>query len=287
MRDSGAYTKFDFIIMGVSALVYYYLFNKSVGMAIFAIFIICFKYITYIFSRKQIFNFFKVLFFFWIVILIFFEEMIMPRFSILFLLTPPLLLFITMPYIKKPEIKETKTLIEKIKQDLNIDYVVSKTVEFPKYLNWIGGFVSPLFPFISILNKNWIKKEQNNLYDIEAKIHEHVHIHLLLNKGYLFFGVIYILLISLISGIIISTFSKIIGQVSLIISLALLMVFFEKKTFELTKKYGKTLGVVTRTFTKKKAIDYFIYYILFFILIRVVVILITFLIDLIKSFVII
>lgn len=78
------------------------------------------------------------------------------------------------------------TFEQQVKRDLNLDYILGKRVRFPKGLNWIGGFIMPLFPFFFIANRNkrWRRRAR------EAVVHELMHIRMLIDGW-----IIYLLLI--------------------------------------------------------------------------------------------
>lgn len=248
----------DFISSLIIIFIFFIVLRELI-LTIFLLSVYTLKYLPKLMSRKKLTDLFKVAFLFWIVILFFFDGMFTsPGHSIMFMIALPLMWFIISAYMPKEEhTKIAETLTEKIKQDLDISYVSSKQVAFPKPLSWIGGFVTPLYPFFSVVNKNW-KKKMNP----EVIIHEHMHLNLLLNGGYLLYAIIGILMISLIAGIFTLIFSEIIGRLVLSSLVALMLVLFERKTFKLTYEYGKQLNIETRQWNGKIALNYFTIYFL-------------------------
>lgn len=157
---------------------------------------------------------------------------------------------VILPYKHGEEDLETK-----VKQDLGLESVSNHKVSFWKPLSFIGGFMMPAFPFMTVVNKNW-KQELNE----EAKIHELVHIHLMLNKGYIYFGTLLIIAISFVSYTLFHNISDILVSAMTVILLSILFTFYEKKTFDYTHEYAKSIGVFTREFTWDKARKYMMLY---------------------------
>lgn len=147
-----------------------------------------------------------------------------------------------------------KTLHNKIKQDLNIGFVKSYTRKFPKFLSFVGGFMSPMMPIFTFVNKKWKKKKTK-----EAIIHENVHIWLLLHKLRLIYLLIFIFFISAVAASIMD-FSIFLGLCFQIFCLACALVYFEKETFDHANIIGRKYNIRTRRFNRRLAISYFIVY---------------------------
>lgn len=251
------YWKIHLLVSVLNFIVCYKIFD--VGMASFTTFFLISPLVLLVVPQKKVVSIFKIGFFIWFIIILFVPWVINEKYIFPFVMGPPMFWMYLSLYFTKPESKEKyDDLTDKIRHDLGITYTTSKSVEFPKGLRWIGGLVSPLFPFVSVLNKSWKKK-----LNAEAKIHENVHIHLLLNKGYMFFGLVILLIISFFADYIEKNINLIVGRVLLFAFISCLLVFFEKKTFDVTHEYGRKLGILTRQFTKKKAIEYFFFYFIF------------------------
>lgn len=146
------------------------------------------------------------------------------------------------------------TLHNKIKQELNINFVKSYKKKFPKSLSFIGGFMSPIMPIFTFVNKRWRHKKTK-----EAIIHENIHIWLLLHKNWLIYLLFYILATSAICSYIFNL-SITLGILLQIFFMASFLVYFEKVTFDYTHELGKKYKIKTRKFTKRLTRNYFIIY---------------------------
>ena len=171
-----------------------------------------------------------------------------------------LLTFLLRKSIKKKNIKKSVNLEKRVKNDLNI-YSRTYRKSFPKFANWIGGFVLPIIPFFSFINKNWKKK-----LDKEAVIHENVHLYYLQNGGIIFFFLVMVLIITMagigtkfifpgINTELILLKDYVMYPFVYIFSL-IGMVFFEYITFKKTNKIGNKLKIKTRKWEWKICFKY-------------------------------
>ena len=153
------------------------------------------------------------------------------------------------------------TLEDKVKVDLGIQHVKTVHKRFIRPLRWVGGMISPLFPFFSVTNTAWKKKGQK-----EAKIHELMHIHLLIKEYWILNLVAMIILFSFIFYYTINPFlgtnNTTSVHISTLIATALTMTIFEWVTFIKTRSYASTLGITTRKFNKKLFVKYMVIYLL-------------------------
>lgn len=143
-------------------------------------------------------------------------------------------------------------LEERIKDDLKIT-VIKKEANFPKWLNWIGGFVMPILPFFFVLNKKW-KKKLND----EAIIHENVHLYYLQN-GAILWLLVFIVVFHMALSSITTIFSRY-PTVIILMPLVIAVTFFEYITFNRTNKYGEKLGIKTRKWNSKICVKYLLVY---------------------------
>ncbi len=155
--------------------------------------------------------------------------------------------------------KNGKTLEDKIKQELKITFVERKERTFHKRFNWIGGFIIPAFPIMTVVNKNW----KQNLTK-EALIHEFVHSYYLIKKA---FGIVLILgpavLLMCLQYLL---FGKVMEEwyyvyPPIIFFTAMVLVYFEKITFDKTNKIGRKFGIKTRKWQWSKGMIYLLLYI--------------------------
>lgn len=163
------------------------------------------------------------------------------------------IMLITLSFHIKPDIKtkdKPQTLEEQIKKDLNI-ISHEKKYDFGKKLNWIGGLITPMFPFMTIINTTWKKRLSK-----EAIIHENVHLWYLQNGIFLkYFGLLF-LFVMLLSLIKLNFLIPYLSILAVIFSL----VYFEKITFNKTNEIGKKLKIKTRVWNNYNMINYFIIY---------------------------
>lgn len=153
-------------------------------------------------------------------------------------------------YVKATH-RRKDTLEQRIKSDLKIH---SKTYRkrFVRPFGFIGGFVTPAFPFFSMLNRNW-KKQLNK----EALIHENVHLYYLQN------GFIFILLLGslvFITPVYLASNNAPLAEVALYIYMVCALVFFEFITFRKTHDYADKLNITTREWDFDICYKYFIVY---------------------------
>jgi hypothetical protein len=122
---------------------------------------------------------------------------------------------------------------DKVKADLSIPFVRTYDVRFHRCFDWVGGFVYPLFPLVTVTNKN--RQDISR----EAIIHENMHIHLLIYDGWMFF-----LLVGSVTAFFVASFipDSVFWFVKPFVSsfvVALILTFFEQRTFERTFAYAQ------------------------------------------------
>lgn len=144
------------------------------------------------------------------------------------------------------------TLEETIKKDLKIN---SKTYRkaFFKPFGFIGGFVTPIFPFFTMLNKSWKK-----CLDKEALIHENIHLYYLQNG--LIFAILFGSLIVSLPVYFVFNDSVLIMNLASYAYFVCTLVLFEFITFRKTNIYSEKLGIKTRKWDKGICIRYFVIY---------------------------
>ena len=91
--------------------------------------------------------------------------------------------------------KRNKKFEDRVKSDLGISHVKTIKKRFPRIFSWIGGFVMPLFPFFSVINKRWKKPSK------EAIIHENVHLHYLNRGGFFIYITVSLIFFSFVDTI--------------------------------------------------------------------------------------
>ena len=115
-------------------------------------------------------------------------------------------------------------------------------------MNWVGGFVIPLIPFFSVVNKNWKKRSE------EAIIHENVHLWYLQN------GALIIFILGLSIPLLLSTIFSLNPNTIIFVYSVCMMVLFEYVTFNKTSFYGKIFGINTSDWNKRLMTKYFFVY---------------------------
>lgn len=156
-------------------------------------------------------------------------------------------------HLLKPDYTTSDKLEDKIKAELALHNVKNYHKGFPKPLNWIGGFMTPLFPFFTVVNKNW----KRNMTQ-EAFIHEHMHIHLMVYEGwsvYLLLTLLFFPIFTFYVGL-----RGIMAQAFNFLIFAAVLTFHEKVTFERTQQLAKKFDIVTRPWTVKLARKYMTIY---------------------------
>jgi len=161
-------------------------------------------------------------------------------------------------HLKENKINKKDSLEIKIKKKLKIEFVKQYKKNFPKIFDRVGGFIIPIFPFFSVINKRWNKNIPK-----EAIIHENVHLHYLLHSPLL----IYLLWVLPLLVSIITKFSpfhllKDNFFIVMVPFYALAFTLFERATFNKTNEIGKSLRVRTRKWNKYLATKYFFIYLI-------------------------
>lgn len=263
-------SKIVLIIISVSLIfIYYFLFPKKsiinifgILFVLFIIYSIIFYGLTYVLKRLNNDIKIKVLKFLFVLSVVFILGILIFKsvFCIKAFFYNLILIWFIGSFIKKKKDISPVDLKEKVKNDLRIDYVTEHRTNLPK---WLGGFVTPVFPLFTVINRKWESKMR-----AEAIIHENMHINLLIYKGWIFYLMIIPLIITVFGTFVINDQRLI--DFLMYLCLILMVVLFEKVTFDKTHEYGKTLGIITRQWNSKIAIKYFIIYSFWFLIINLV-----------------
>lgn len=164
---------------------------------------------------------------------------------------------------KITEVVEPTTLDEKVRRDLGIGFVRTKRVQFPKWLNWVGGFMLPLFPAFYITNtdQKWVENNE------EATVHELMHIKIIM-QGFLFWMIIAPTAAYMLAAWV--TDITIIRKLALVFGSVCVMVFNEYLTFKETAKYCEKNNIPCRPIRGSIFISYFIIYSIWLLLISII-----------------
>lgn len=145
------------------------------------------------------------------------------------------------------KIDDNDSLEHKVRSMLNVNGI---TIESNLPTKKIGGFVIPLLPFFSVINKRWEK----NLTD-EAVIHENVHLYYLQNGW-----IIAILFLMFLNMYLLKDIAK--GYYGLVamLTMIVLLIHFEYITFKKTHKIGEIFGIPTREWDMNIFLRYLVLY---------------------------
>lgn len=147
-----------------------------------------------------------------------------------------------------------KTIEDKIKKELHLNFVKNKKLNFPKGLRWIGGLTTIFFPFYTVQNKKWKKKNRGT----EVIIHENMHLHLIMNHwlGIFLLGIVGI---PILAGLVFT--NTILKGITIMITIALLVTLHEWETHVATQKFAmKHYKLKTSPFPLKRALTYWLIY---------------------------
>ena len=227
---------------------------KIAGVAI--LLIVCYNLIWNYFNRVELNIKYKIINICQIAgfSLFFVSILVTKYFNVFYLITSGLaLIFISILLRRALPVQEADTLEQKLKNELK---VVSTTKKMKLPTKQIGGFVIPLLPFFSILNKNW-KKKLNK----EALIHETVHLHYLQNGlviGFVLGGALLLTIVSNLFKVLQDNIFFKYGSIALLATL--FFTWFEYITFNKTNEIGDKLKIKTRKWTKDICKTYLIVY---------------------------
>jgi hypothetical protein len=152
---------------------------------------------------------------------------------------------------------------ERVKKDLGLGFVTIHKKQFPNWLKWIGGFMTPLFPAFYVVNtdKTW---EANNQ---EAVVHELMHIKLMMQGFLVVMMTVPTVIYVITSGI---THIVILQKLSLVFGAVMVMVGNEYVTFHNTAKYCDKNGIPYRPINNKIFLKYFVIYSIYMLVISLI-----------------
>lgn len=157
--------------------------------------------------------------------------------------------------IIRPSLRPPMRFEDKVKRDLGLEYVKSIKTEFPEKLKWVGGFMTPILPFLTVTNTNieWNARRK------EAIVHEMMHIKIMLG-GYL----LVLLMVPLLAvyGIktLIPASSDFVLEVISGIVVVVLLVYNEYITDVSVRKYTAGTDIETMPLTLDRYMKYVIIY---------------------------
>lgn len=243
---------FAFLLFIVSLTMLLFLLKQTLLWSLFLCSVCFLPYVNYFFDTALLNKVMKFSFMLWAVFL--FSSLFLPpppHLTVVIILMFPFSWMLITRYMKKqenrPNVEYTGTNLEqKVKHDFGLDNVSTHKMSM---FSFLGGFMTVAYPFFTVTNRQWHKDRPE--LQREAAIHELMHVHLLLHKGYLYYGMLMLTLLTFLTYSALNWVHPVLFWFFNSVTTAWMLTLFELLTFHHTHEYGKTLGIETRQFDRK------------------------------------